>query len=291
MIAILMATYNGELFLKEQIDSILNQSEKDFILYIRDDGSKDNTTKILNEYSKENNKIKIISDSLGNLGFVQNFFKLLETVDADYYAFSDQDDIWDFNKLKSLKDIMDKEENKNTPVLVHCDSYINGDRNKRFLGKAPCKEGLKNCFFKYMVQGSNMLINKELKEKVLNIKEKTKPIYFHDRFIHIIAEIYAKRYYINEGLMSYRIHESNTSGSFSFFSKVSNFFKTNKFYNEEDKKMFEKIYRVVEDENIKKIIEGYFYITKDDESKIKRMKYLIENKYYLSNLKKIAFFL
>ena len=80
-IDILMAVYNGEMYISEQIDSIINQSYKNWRLLIRDDKSKDNTNKIITEYSKKDSRIKIIKDDKGNLGFVKNFEELLNNQD------------------------------------------------------------------------------------------------------------------------------------------------------------------------------------------------------------------
>ena len=101
-VAVLMSTYNGEKYIKEQIDSILLQKGVDVKLYIRDDGSVDNTCNIINEY--DDNRIVLISDGR-NLGAGVSFFTLLKyVVDIDkaieFFAFSDQDDFWFPNKIE-----------------------------------------------------------------------------------------------------------------------------------------------------------------------------------------------
>ena len=100
---ILLATYNGEKYLSEQIDSILSQSFKEFRLLISDDCSTDNTRKILEKYASKDNRIKIYFQKQ-NLGVIKNFEFLLKKVENKYYMFSDQDDIWKEKKIeKSLK--------------------------------------------------------------------------------------------------------------------------------------------------------------------------------------------
>ena len=102
---ILLATYNGEKYIREQIDSILNQTYKEFRLLISDDGSTDGTRDILNEYKAKDDRIEIFMQE-ENLGVVKNFEFLLKKVEAKYYMFSDQDDIWKDEKIeKSLKKI------------------------------------------------------------------------------------------------------------------------------------------------------------------------------------------
>ena len=95
---ILLATYNGEKYIREQIDSILNQTYKEFRLLISDDGSTDGTRDILNEYKAKDDRIEIFMQE-ENLGVVKNFEFLLKKVEAKYYMFSDQDDIWKDEKI------------------------------------------------------------------------------------------------------------------------------------------------------------------------------------------------
>ena len=99
-IAILMATYNGEKYLGEQIDSILAQSYQDWHLYIHDDGSRDNTAAILRQYATDYSEKITILDYPSQGGACRNFLSMLEKVDAPYYMFSDQDDIWLHEKIE-----------------------------------------------------------------------------------------------------------------------------------------------------------------------------------------------
>ena len=89
---ILLATYNGEKYLKEQIESILNQTYSDFRLLISDDCSSDNTKEILKEYKKKDSRI-VLYFQQENLGVIKNFEFLLNKVESKFYMFSDQDDI------------------------------------------------------------------------------------------------------------------------------------------------------------------------------------------------------
>ena len=101
MVAVLMSTYNGAAFLKEQLDSILNQTYSDFVLYIRDDNSTDDTFEILSNY--DDPRIRLIRGL--NLGPAGSFFALLQEalkMQADYLFFSDQDDVWFPGKLERM---------------------------------------------------------------------------------------------------------------------------------------------------------------------------------------------
>ena len=105
---VLLATYNGEKYLKEQIDSILNQTYQNINLIISDDNSNDSTRKILEEYKKIDNRIKTYLQDK-NLGYIKNFEFLLTKVESNYYMLSDQDDVWLPEKIeKSMKTLKEK---------------------------------------------------------------------------------------------------------------------------------------------------------------------------------------
>lgn len=110
-IAILLSTYNGEKYLRSQLDSIINQDYCDWALFIRDDGSTDRTMEIVNEYIQFHDNIHHYIDDLGNIGACSSFMTMLENVDSSLYAFSDQDDVWLPYKLsRAVKAIQKIEE-------------------------------------------------------------------------------------------------------------------------------------------------------------------------------------
>lgn len=126
-IAILLSTYNGEKYLSEQLDSIIGQTSDQWSLYIRDDGSSDCTLDIIKSYGlKYPEKIHVVFDKLGNLGSGKSFMTLLSYVDADYYMFCDQDDVWLSDKIERLfRKIRQKESlQNNCPVCVFSDLQI-----------------------------------------------------------------------------------------------------------------------------------------------------------------------
>lgn len=125
-IEILLATYNGEKYLSEQIDSIINQTYTNWKLLIRDDGSKDKTLEILKKYEKKDKRISILRDNKGNLGFVKNFEELLKNSSEDFVMFSDQDDYWLENKIEIYISELSKlpEEKRKEPLLLHSNSFV-----------------------------------------------------------------------------------------------------------------------------------------------------------------------
>lgn len=133
-IAILLGVYNGEKYLSEQIDSLLNQTYKDWTLYIRDDASTDATVEIAKGYATRYDNIIVVEDELGNLGCNGNYFELLKKVQSRYYMFCNADDFWFPNKiLLSINKMKEAELHYNDmPLIVHTDLSV-GDANLNVL--------------------------------------------------------------------------------------------------------------------------------------------------------------
>ncbi|EKT4181911.1 TPA: glycosyltransferase family 2 protein [Campylobacter jejuni] len=219
VVAVLLATYNGEKYLKEQIDSILNQTYKDIKIYIGDDCSKDSTIDIIKTYKDLYPDKIIYYQNNTNMGFIKNFEKLLQCCSENYMAFSDQDDIWLPNKLEEqMKEIAKMEKKCNLPIMCHSD-LIMIDEDKKILYKSffkfkkykiNLKKDLGHILGPCGVMGNTMMINKVLKEKILPFP---KNINFHDYYIAIMCELFGKRITLSESFVLYRIHQNNTSNS------------------------------------------------------------------------------
>lgn len=123
-IAILMATYNGERYLEEQLDSILCQTNHDWHLYVHDDGSTDTTQSILKEYATQHPSKVTIFEYPPQGGACRNFMSMLERVEADYYMFCDQDDVWHTDKVETEHNAMLKAEQTHQAVLVATDMTV-----------------------------------------------------------------------------------------------------------------------------------------------------------------------
>jgi rhamnosyltransferase len=141
-VCVLLSTYNGEAYLREQIDSILAQIDVSVELIIRDDGSKDSTVKIINEYKNQYVNVLIL-DSYKNLGPANSFMELLyASGDADYYAFAEQDDIWLPEKLSKAIGIIEHKniDGSSSPVLYASNQILYyGDKFYLFRQLFACK--------------------------------------------------------------------------------------------------------------------------------------------------------
>lgn len=223
MISIAMCTYNGELFIKEQIDSILNQTYCDFELVITDDGSSDKTINIVKEYQLLDNRIKFFQNKT-NLGFVKNFEKAISLCTGEYIALADQDDIWKINKLEIfLDEIKDNVLIYSDAILV--DKYSNSigseliRSNKKKLVSGSCNKSflLSNC-----VSGNTLMFKKELVKYILPIP---KGISFHDIWIAFVSSTYGTITYTEESMTYYRryseqITKTREKSYNSFFDRL-----------------------------------------------------------------------
>ncbi len=234
MIEILLATYNGERFLPEQIESITSQSFEDYNMLASDDNSSDCTFEILRSYeSVLGEKIKVVQSNTHSAK--ENFYNLLDMADAEYIALCDQDDFWESDKLeKSLKAIqrLEKRYGKEMPILVHSDLEIVDEnlnsQNKKMSELTGINEAIKyakkeskylytisteKSFSRYLVEnnitGNTVIINKAL----LDIYKRPKVSFMHDWWLGLIALTFGKVGFLNECLVKYRQHESNELGA------------------------------------------------------------------------------
>lgn len=241
-LCILLASYNGEKYISEQLDSIINQTYKNWELIIRDDGSKDETVTILNKYEKKDERIKILRDDKGNLGFLKNFEELLFNAKEEFVLFSDQDDFWLKNKLeKFVEKIRDLDEKVlSKPLLIHCNSLVCDDKleiiKEEFIDSKIAKKTNSNIyFFEYIVQGSTSMVNKKMIRESLPF---LKSVTLHDRYFHLLSQFLGTRIFIDESLVKYRQHERNAIGaSKSILKKIMN----KKYFYVEDRKLIEEI--------------------------------------------------
>lgn len=215
---ILMSSYNGKKYLKEQIDAIMMQDceEKglaEFTLLVRDDGSLDGTQSILKEYSsKYPEKIKWYQGS--NKGAIQSFFDLMANADdADYYALADQDDYWFPQKISAGIKMLKKMGTNNVPLLYCCRPTLT-DKNLKLLpvnvDNPKMRPSFGNALIENIVTGCTTVFNNKLRQMAVNKLPKFTTM--HDRWLYLIATCFGKIYYDEKSYILYRQHEGNAVG-------------------------------------------------------------------------------
>lgn len=205
-VQVLLSTYNGEKYLKEQLDSIIAQKGVDVHILARDDGSKDDTIKILEGYEN----IDIIKGS--NIGVCKSFFELInKSGEYDYYSFADQDDVWDCDKLVIA---INKLEKCNSKPAVYASNTRLVDANLTFL---KCdddnpKTTLGSAFVKNYCTGCTMVFNKQLMKYLKNNLPEYAPM--HDWWVNLVClSIGGVSLYDQKPHMNYRQHGNNVLGA------------------------------------------------------------------------------
>jgi glycosyltransferase involved in cell wall biosynthesis len=223
MIDVLLATYNGEKFVGQQIESVINQTYTDWKLIIRDDNSSDNTPKIIKEYAaKHPDKIKVLDNGKNNLGVVKNFGELLKASNSDYVCFCDQDDVWfPFKLERTLKMMLENQKrNPGKAVLVHSDMVVVDDSlNKindsffKYQNINPKIKKLSRLLVQNNVTGCSTMINKELKKAILPFKE---GVVMHDWYAALVASSIGVIDHIPYATSMYRQHSDNQLGAVKY---------------------------------------------------------------------------
>ena len=219
-IEILLASYNGEKFIEEQIDSILSQSHTHFRLIISDDGSTDQTRQIIEKKMSQTDKILLLPPR-SNGGVIQNFSRLMEHSKAQYIMLSDQDDIWFTDKIeKTLKRMLEleKQNGHHLPLLVHTDLHV-VDQDlqsisssfSQYVQIAPERpSSLYRLLGQNVVTGCTTMMNRPLLQLSLPIPQET---LMHDWWLALTATAFGKIAYLQEPTMFYRQHSHNQVGA------------------------------------------------------------------------------
>ena len=269
-IDILLATYDGEKYLREQLDSILEQSYSDFRVLISDDGSTDTTKEILNEYVNKDNRIVVFLQNK-NLGVVKNFEYLMKKVENEYFMFCDQDDIWQKDKIKKSVETMEKEQ----ADLIYTDlEVVNQDleviqksywKLKGFDKKVRKYNNFEALYLNNFITGCTMLVKSKWLEKILPLPNKSKYI-LHDYWTALVVSKFGKLAYVDEALVKYRQHIDNKIGSRKKSDEINDFSEMRKLFIEVKKDHFKTFIEnadVFDDEKTKKLNkECYDYFKK-----------------------------
>lgn len=217
---ILMSTYNGEKFVAEQIESIQKQTYTDWNLIIRDDGSKDGTCEIIENFINNDSRIKLIRAE--NVGVIKSFHELvINNNDADFYFFADQDDYWLPEKLTIMLEEAKKHDNT-IPVMYYTDLKVT-DKDLNVTSESMIRSqsdhantSLVQELTENTVTGAASMINYELAK----LWQTTNDIIMHDWYLAIVAAALGELVYIDQPTHLYRQHDSNVLGARTLAKRI-----------------------------------------------------------------------
>lgn len=221
-INIVMSTYNGEQFLAEQIDSIQQQTFKDWQLLIRDDGSSDQTPEIIKSFVAQDLRIVFINEhDRENFGVIKNFFTLIKHDKADYYFFSDQDDVWLEDKLETMLAAA-RQYPDQLPLMVYTDLCV-VDQNLQVMNQSMIRSQSHHANTELVqeltentVTGGVAMINHALAERWRTLDN----IIMHDWYLAVLATAIGKLVYIDQPGELYRQHDNNVLGARTFTKRL-----------------------------------------------------------------------
>lgn len=229
---ILMSTYNGQRFLSEQICSIQEQTYRDWTLLIRDDGSSDQTREIIREFVRQDSRIQFIdADTNDNLGVIKSFHRLVHYDVADYYFFSDQDDVWLPNKLEvSLKKAQTYP--VDLPLMIYMDLKV----------VSQDLEIMTESMIRSQSHHANTELVQELTENTVTggvsminhclakMWQETEGILMHDWYLALLASAFGKLSFIDQPGELYRQHSDNVLGARTLSKRLKKWFRPHRLF-------------------------------------------------------------
>jgi len=221
---ILLAIYNGEAYIKQQLDSLLAQTFKNFQVLIRDDGSSDGSLDIIRAYQqKYPGKFILLKDTLGNLGSSNSFMQLLQQCQAEFVMFCDQDDIWLPYKVQNSLDkiqTLSHSNNEPLPLLVFTDLVVVDTNLDKISNSFWCYQKLrpeitkswKKLLAQNVVTGCTIIINKLAVKTCLPYAEHL----MYDQWLGVMVAKLGVVDYLPETTVLYRQHDKNVDGAHQF---------------------------------------------------------------------------
>lgn len=213
-VVVLLATYNGEKYIKEQIESIYNQSfQGEIVVYIRDDGSVDNTQKVVESVDNTPTR-RCVFYAESNIGPQRSFLKLIQDAEnADYYFFADQDDIWKNDKIERAVELL--ENSVHSKYKVYCSDYSLTNESMEILQESNVSIEkttfhVLRLFFYNVFPGCTMAFNHEIREfvKAMNLDN----CMMHDSLVLGVAACIGELVYDETPTIYHRIHGNNVVG-------------------------------------------------------------------------------
>ncbi|MFP2516781.1 glycosyltransferase family 2 protein [Buttiauxella agrestis] len=218
LIDIALATYNGELYIREQIESIINQTYRNWRLLISDDNSTDSTVAIITELMDKDERIILVSTARQG-GVVRNFNNALLATTTEFVVLSDQDDIWPVDRLEKMMAKIESIENENPtkPILVFTDLTLVNESNDLIApsfymaNKIGPLSNMKdnNLLWRSTVYGCSTIMNRNLLNVTLPIPDFA---LMHDHWLALVANQNNGLYYYNYASVRYRQHANNVVG-------------------------------------------------------------------------------
>lgn len=299
-VLIMMSTYNGELYIEEQLESILAQEEIEVHTIIRDDGSKDLTLEILSRYAqKEPSKFTVLYES--NVGVKKSFFDLIKHAgkEYDYYAFCDQDDVWLPKKMISAVNNIRSFDNSELPML-YCSSTQMVDQDllpMKIWPEQPSKElSLYNALIENTCVGCTIVLNTKGFELIRSrIPSQIDKIIMHDWWMYLCISAFGRVFFDPSPGILYRQHQSNVLGGASdslvvkWKKRFERFIKgQNHFILTQQAEEFRRIFKDQLEQQQSMQLEHFIKYSKD--SLLKRVVYVFETSLYRqSNIDNLIF--
>lgn len=222
LVAIVLSTFNGERYLEEQLNSLLEQTYKNIKIIVRDDGSNDGTCEILKRYNETRSEIDVYFEH--NIGVVGSFLRLLNLVpsEAEYVALCDQDDVWCEGKIEravttiaGILPVNHESDPVANPIMYFC-ALERVDANLKHLGvisQAPREPSLENSLVQNVATGCAMVLNKSALQLVINKDVSLNKIGMHDWWLYQVISAFGLVLYDTTPQIKYRQHGGNVIGS------------------------------------------------------------------------------
>ena len=225
LIDILMATYNGERFVGEQIESIQAQTYGNWRLLVSDDCSSDGTLDVVRRYAAEDERIRLVSEGVRYGGAKENFFALMGRSEAPYAMFCDQDDVWLPEKVQKSFDLMRVHEQENgfdKPILVFTDMKVVDEQLnvidesfERFSSIDPRRTKFQQVVAQSLGAGCTMMVNERARHVAMRVNSYDKVI-MHDWWLCLVAASFGCIGYLDESTSLYRQHGLNEIGALEY---------------------------------------------------------------------------